>query len=223
MEDRAILRAYNDVIVSEEEIKKYETTKLSDDVLSKMKKKTKMLYKRVNMEESFEKVEEQFEDGEKVKYVFWEPTYMIREYQAMCGGWAATAGAMWTSWPTKTGVILTNKGIFGIEVNDAYEALKIKHFSFNEVDYIESRNLDKITVIFTIKPVRGEEIKLEICGSDNYIKFLDCIKKNNIKLDIRVRRYGRKEKINMFIWTIILVLIILLGLILPIESSFCKK
>ena len=223
MDYRDELKSFNDVVVSKEEIKKYETTKLSDDVLSKMKKNTKMLYKRINMEESFEKVEEQFEAGEKVKYVFWEPTYMMREYQGMCGGWAATAGAMWTSWTTKTGIVLTNKGIFGIEANDAYGALKIKHFRFNEVEYIESRNLDKTTVIFTIKPVNGEEIKLEIYGGDSYIKFLDCIKKNNIKLDIRARGYGRKEKINMFIWIIILVLIVLLGLILSITSSFCKK
>lgn len=130
---------------------------------------------------------------------------------------------MWTSWPTKTGVVLTNKGIFGIEANDACVALKIKHFRFNEVEYIESKNMDKTTIIFTIKPVSGEEIKLEIYGGDGHIKFLNCIKKNNIKLDIRVKGYGRKEKINMIIWTIIMVLIILLGLILPIESSFCKK
>ncbi len=63
--------------------------------------------------------------------------------QGCIGGWAAPAGANWTVWPTRTGIILTNKGVFAIAENKAYSALKIKNFRFNDIDYIESKSMNK--------------------------------------------------------------------------------
>ncbi|PJI09076.1 MULTISPECIES: hypothetical protein [Clostridium] len=219
MDYREELKSFNDVVVSEEEIKKYETTKLSDDVLSKMKKKTKMLYKRISMEESFRKVEKQFEDGEKVKYVFWAETYGVRKCQMGCGGYYSMSGAAWTSWPTKTGIILTNKGIFGVEANDAYVALKIKHFKFNEVEYIQSKKFHKDFTVLTILPTKGEKIQIELYDEDNHIKFIDFIKNSNIKLDIRMISTSRKEKIQ----GIIITIFVLMFLILIIFSAFYRS
>lgn len=212
MDNRNILRGYNNIVVSEEEIKKYEAPGLKDEVLSKMIKRAEIVYIKANMEEAFERVEEQFENGEKVNCIFWEDTYMVRGFQSACGGWAAPAGANWTVWPTRTGIVLTNKGIFAIAANKAYSALKIKNFRFNDIDYIESKSMNKKLTAFIIKPINGEEVKLEIRSGNNHIKFIDLIKKNNIKLDIRITKGGIKEKIQTIIAAIALIILVAAGL-----------
>ncbi|KHD38058.1 hypothetical protein NL50_00685 [Clostridium acetobutylicum] len=218
MDDKNLFRNYNDIVVSEEEIEKYETKKVDDDVLSKMKNKVKKLYMKVNMEEAFEKVEKQFEDDEKVEYMFWAETYGVRKYQMVCGGYYSLEGAVSNDWGTKTGIVLTNKGIFGIETNDAYGVLKIKNFRFKDVEYIESKKIKNNFTVFAIKSTSGIEIKVEIYNGDRHIKFLNYIRNNNIKVNIRMVQDRRIQ-----IAYVSIIIIIMIFIIFVISSSIMRS
>ncbi|URZ03660.1 hypothetical protein [Clostridium felsineum] len=210
MEDREKLISYNDVFISQEEIKKYENEKINDAVLLKIKTNMKRLYKRANMEEAFEKVEDQFEKDEKVKYVFWAETYGVRLAQGMGYGYASIS-SIWTSWPTKTAIILTDKSISVIEANDLYLALKIKHYNFKDIDYIENKNVNKGFDLLTIKPLLGQDIKLEMRHSEKHLKFIEVIKEN--KLDMRIKKIARNNK-DKIAYGISIILAILIWILL---------
>ncbi len=215
MEDRTALMQYNYVEVSEEEIKRYETSKLSDEVLNKIKKKARSICVKANIEEAFEKVKVQFEDNEVVKHVFWEFIYMHYAFMVPAG-YSLVGGITFLENPVRAGVILTNKGVFVIVANKDYYALKIKKFRFNDIDYIESKTMNRRLVKFTIKPIKSQEIKLEIRSGNNHIKFIDYVRKNNINLDIRITKNGIKDNIK----TVIAVIFIILFFIISLLSAY---
>lgn len=208
MENRALLMSYNDITFSNEEIEKYESEKVKDSVLKRMKNKVDSIYVRANFDDGLSKVEEQFLENESVKFIYLTESYGVRETKIAvgCTGPSAFAAGVWTDWGTKTIVIVTNERIFVVYANDAFGFLKIKNYKFSEIEYIKYTKNGKKQGIISIKPVNERAIMMRVYN-DKYKKLFDCIN-NNVK---SINIYYEKRKLSddniLLIYSIILLLI----------------
>ncbi|KOF58199.1 MULTISPECIES: hypothetical protein [Clostridium] len=177
MEDRAVLMSYNDITFTDEEIEKYECTKVKDDILKRMKNKVNSIYVRGNFDDGLSKVEEQFYEDENVQCIFAAESYGVRETKILVGftGPSSFAAGIWNNWGTKTIVILTNKRVFVAYANDVYGFLKIKNYKFGEIEFIKNIKYRGKDNVLIIKPVNEKEIKMNIYN-DKHIKTLNYIK-----------------------------------------------
>lgn len=208
MEDRALLMAYNDITFSNEEIEKYETEKVQDSVLKRMKNKVDSIYVRANFDDGLSKVEEQFLENESVKCVYLSESYGVRETKVAVGftGPSAFAAGVWSDWGTKTIVIGTNKRIFVVYANDAFGFLKIRNYKFNEIEYIKHTKNGKRESIISIKPVNERAIMMSIYN-DKYTKFFDYINNNVKNINIYYEKRRLTDDNILLIYSIILLLI----------------
>lgn len=208
MEDRALLMSYNDITFSNEEIEKYETEKVQDNVLKRMKNKVDSIYVRANFDDGLSKVEEQFIEEEHVKCIYLTESYGVREAKIAvgCTGPSAFAAGVWSDWGTKTIVIATNKRIFVIYANDVFGFLKIKNYKFNEIEYIKHTKNGKKEGIISIKPVNERAIMMRVYN-DKYTKLFDYINNNVKSINIYYEKRRLTDDNILLIYSIIFLLI----------------
>jgi|GEM_PF-3004761 len=209
MEDRALLMSYNDITFSNEEIEKYETEKVQDSVLKRMKNKVDSIYVRANFDDGLSKVEKQFLENESVKCIYLTESYGVRETKVAVGftGPSAFAAGVWTDWGTKTIVIATNKRIFVIYANDAFGFLKIKNYKFSEIEYIKYTKNGKKDGIISIKPVKERAIMMSVYN-DKYTKLFDYINNTVKSINIYYEKRRFSDDNIILIYSIILFLIL---------------
>lgn len=212
MEDRALLMSYNNITFSNEEIEKYETEKVQDSVLKRMKNTVDSIYVRANFDDGLSKVEEQFLENEHVKCIYLTESYGVRETKVAVGftGPTAFTAGVWSDWGTKTIVIATNKRIFVIYANDAFGFLKIKNYKFNEIEYIKHTKNGKREGIISIKPVNERAIMMRVYN-DKYTKLFDYINNNVKSINVYYEKRRLTDDNILLIYSIILLL--LLGMI----------
>ncbi|MFL0248819.1 hypothetical protein ACJDT4_00170 [Clostridium neuense] len=208
MENRALLMSYNDITFSNEEIEKYESEKVQDSVLKRMKNKVDSIYIRANFDDGLSKVEEQFLENESVKCIYLTESYGVRETKVAVGftGPSAFAAGVWSDWGTKTIVITTNKRIFVIYANDAFGFLKVKNYKFSEIEYIKHTQNGKRESIISIKPVNERAIMMSVYN-DKYTKFFDYINNNVKSINIYYEKRRLSDDNILLIYSIILLLI----------------
>lgn len=208
MEDRALLMSYNDITFSDEEIEKYETEKVQDNVLKRMKNKIDSIYVRANFDDGLSKVEKQFLEDEHVKCIYLTESYGVRETQITvgCTGPSAFAAGIWSDWGTKTIVIATNKRIFVIFANDVFGFLKIKNYKFSEIEYIKHTKNGKKQGIISIKPV-NERAMMMRAYNDKYTKLFDYINNNVKSINIYYEKRRLTDDNILLIYSIIFLLI----------------
>lgn len=209
MEDRALLMSYNDITFSNEEIEKYETEKVQDSVLKRMKNKVDSIYIRANFDDGLSKVEEQFLENESVKCIYLSESYGVRETKIAVGftGPSAFAAGVWTDWGTKTIVIVTNKRIFIVYANDAFGFLKIKNYKFREIEYIKHTKNGKKKGVISIKPVNERAIVMSVYN-DKYTKLFDYINNNVESINIYYEKRRLTDDNILLIYSIIILLLL---------------
>lgn len=209
MEDRALLMSYNYITFSNEEIEQYETEKVQDSVLKRMKNKVDSIYIRANFDDGLSKVEEQFLENESVKCIYLSESYGVRETKVAVGftGPSAFAAGVWTDWGTKTIVIVTNERIFVVYANDAFGFLKIKNYNFGEIEYIKHTKNGKRQGIISIKPVNERPIMMGVYN-DKYKKLFDYINNNIKSINIYYEKRRFSDDNILLIYSIILLFLL---------------
>lgn len=214
MEDRDILMSYNDISFTDEEIEKYEDTQVKEEILKKMKDRITCVYYRVNFDEGLSKLENEFDEGEKSEYIFTAESYGVNGAKMLtgCVGTTTITAGVWTDWGTRGVVLLTNKRIFIIHANDAFQFLNVKAYRFDELESIETKQIpfENKIVVLSIKPINEKAVRFNLY-SDKYMYLIKYIMNNATNVKIYIERTKFKDKaIAATLWGI-LITIILMG------------
>lgn len=206
MDERSILASFNDISIDEEEIKRYEETKIDDSKLREIESRINNVIIKSNFSSGIDTVVKEFDIDESAQHIFLGTAYgavgSVVGASLVAGG--ATAGTMayWGDMGRNIAAILTNKRLFIVYGNAIWKFLKIKNFKLDEIKHIKAVKKKEVTVV-SLKPVNtiksrnniyDDTIRINVYN-DKYLEVLDYIQKNNTKIKVSIEGEKRINKV----------------------------